>query len=147
MDLPDEFAPADPEAVADAVSLLNAALGTPMAMASHIDGETYTLVGVDDRLDAGLTVGTEFETSETFCHCVYEGPDSVEVIPDIAQDDRVAGLPAHAELGLSSYLGVPLFRDGAFYGTLVACDTTPRSFTEEAVGHARTVARLVESAL
>ncbi|WP_158598780.1 GAF domain-containing protein [Haloarcula sp. Atlit-120R] len=142
-----EFAPDDIETVEDALALLNAALDTPIAMASHIEDEEYTLIGIDDHLDTGLDVGAEFETSETFCHCVYEGPKRAEMIPDIGADERVAGLPAHENLGLEAYIGVPLYRDDEFYGTLVVSDTAPREFTDEEIQHAKTVAKLIQSVL
>lgn len=147
MSLSDEFAPDDIETVEDALALLNAAIETPIAMASHIEGEEYTLIGIDDHLETGLGAGAEFETSETFCHCVYDGSKRAEIIPEISADARVAGLPAHENLGLESYLGVPLYRDGEFYGTLVSSDTEPREFTDEEIQHAKTVAKLIESVL
>jgi len=147
MSLSAEFAPDDTEAVEDALALLDAALDTPTAMASHIEDEEYTLIGIDDDLDTGLDAGAEFETSETFCHCVYEGPKRAEMIPEISADERVAGLPAHENLGLEAYLGVPLYRADEFYGTLVVSDTEPREFTDEEIQHAKTVAKLIQSVL
>jgi GAF domain-containing protein len=115
-------------------------------MASHIDGDDYTLIGASDGLDAGLEAGAEFETDETFCQCVY-GDGESEVIPDVGADDRVAGLPAHDAMGLQSYVGVPLHRDGSFYGTLVVSDTEPREFTDAEIEQARAAAHLVETVL
>lgn len=135
-----EFESADTETVEDALALLNAALDTPISMPSHIDGEEYTLIGIGDDFDTGLEAGAAFETSETFCHCVYNDQTGAEVIPNIGEDARVAGLPAHANLGLQSYVGVPLYRDGTFYGTVIACDTSPRDFADDDVQHAKPVA-------
>jgi GAF domain-containing protein len=115
-------------------------------MASHIDGEAYSLIGASEDLGAGLEAGTEFETEETFCRCVYADGE-VEIIPDVAADDRVAGLPAHEAMGLRSYVGVPLHHEGDFYGTLVCCDTDPREFTDQGIEHARAGARLLEAFL
>jgi GAF domain-containing protein len=139
-----EFALDETEAVEKALSLVNAALGTPIAMASHIEDEKYTLIGVDDHFSTGLDAGVEFETSETFCHCVYEEPKGEEMIPEIGADERVAGLPAHENLGLEAYLGVPLYQDNEFYGTLVIGDTKPREFTDKEIQHGRTVAKLIQ---
>ena len=144
--LPTQFAPERPDRVTDALDLLRAALDVPVTMASHIDGDDYTLIGASDGLDAGLEAGAEFETDETFCQCVY-GDGETEVIPDVGADDRVAGLPAHDAMGLQTYVGVPLHRDGSFYGTLVVSDTEPREFTDAEIERARAAARLVETVL
>ena len=146
MSLSTQFAPVDPDRIDDTLTLLRGALDYPVVMASHIDGEEYTLISASEDLGAGLEAGTEFETEETFCQCVYADGES-EVIPDVAGDDRVAGLPAHEAMGLRSYVGVPLHHEGEFYGTLVCCDTDPREFTEDEIEHARAAARLIEAFL
>jgi GAF domain-containing protein len=146
MSLTTQSAPAQPERIADVLDLVRAALDVPVTMASHIEGSDYTLIGASDDLGAGLEAGGEFETSETFCQCVYDDGE-IESIPDIGADERVAGLPAHETIGLESYLGVPLHRDGSFYGTLVASDTTPREFTDTEIEQAHAAAGLVETLL
>ena len=146
MSLTADSRPADEELLADALALATDALDVAVVMASHIEGDDYTVVGVHDTVDSGVEVGVAFDTSDTFCHCVYDD-EGVEVIDAVAADDRVAGLPAHEGMGLEAYIGVPLYSDGEFYGTLAVCDTEPRTFDEADRRNARTLGRLVETAL
>ncbi|HVJ46796.1 MAG TPA: GAF domain-containing protein, partial [Luteolibacter sp.] len=70
------------------------------------------------------------DISYSFCRFVVEG-GAPFVVEDARQDPRVHENPAVTELGVVSYLGMPISTlDGYILGSLCAAGTSPRQWSE-----------------
>ena len=79
---------------------------------------------VRDEIAFGLTPGGELEVGTTICDEIRRSGRAV-VIDHVAEDDDFRGHPTPAQYGFQSYISQPIFRDGAFFGTLCAIDPRP----------------------
>lgn len=84
---------------------------------SKIDGDRYTVISCVVPDTFKVSVGDEFKLTDTYCDFTYQqrGPVAIE---HIAENDRLNKHPAYIQLGLESYIGIPVFCGGEPYGTL-----------------------------
>ena len=89
----------------------------------------------------------ETPLSQSFCKFV-RAADAPFVVCDAEGDQRVAGNPIIAELGLRAYLGCPIhLPDGRPVGALCVIDQTPRSWTKFEIEQLRRIASYVDDAI
>ena len=108
--------------------LAAALLGTPISMITLIDRERQFFLSRTGFPDAIKDL-RQTPLTHSFCkHAVVHGEPFV--VTDARNDPRVSDNPAVTELGVVSYLGMPLLtRDGVIFGTLCVIGTEPRDWT------------------
>ncbi|KTS97584.1 histidine kinase [Pseudomonas oryzihabitans] len=119
--------------------------GLKFAAVAEVSAERWIACAVHDRLDYGLTVGTELELEATFCDHVRSSHDAV-IIADVAQDATYCDHPLPQRYGWKSYLSLPVFRpNGTFFGTLCGFDRQPAPLLEQpaVIGSLEGFARLL----
>ncbi|WP_167768523.1 PAS domain-containing protein [Haloarcula amylovorans] len=109
-------------------------LGTEYATLSRVDDAEYVFEAVAAPHDTNVQSGERVPLEVTNCERVVETEQPL-VLPDVQADaPELAARAGNVELGISCYLGVPVFVDGHVTGTLCFYDTHARSeFTEQAV--------------
>ena len=127
-----------------AVELATDVLGTPVSLLSLVDGERQFF-----KAQRGLTgwAATDRGTplSHSFCRHVV-ATDDVLRIADARTDERVKGNGAIGDLGVISYLGVPVHAPGGeVLGSLCAIGPEPRDWSERDARCLANIARGVES--
>ncbi len=111
------------------------ALDTPVSLVTIVTDDRQVFSGACG-LPPACDESRETPLSHSFCqHAVRERRPLV--IRDAREDPRVADNPAIRELGVISYLGVPLFgHEGEILGAFCVIDTKPRDWS---LGDLRTV--------
>ena len=113
-------------------------LGADAAVVSLL-GDVETVVS-GEGLPSG-SLGVQLPLSESLCAVVVSGGATPLVVPDAAQDPRVAGLPAVAAGRVAGYVGVPLVAfDGSVVGALAVSSRTPRTWADGDVALLRQLA-------
>lgn len=98
-------------------------LDLDIGIVSRVQGSDYTVRTVHAP-DAAIESGDQYDLESTYCKGVIE-TDAVCSFTDAVADGKETH-PAYRELGLESYIGVPLVVDGERYGTLSFSDPTTR---------------------
>ena len=113
--------------------------GLDLGIISRVDGEDYVVEYVSGP---GVEVGTTFEVGKTYCALTVDEGDVVAI--DHMGVSAYSGHPCYAELGLESYIGVPLMVSGARYGTVNFSSAWPhaRGWTIHDADYMRHVAGL-----
>ena len=121
-----------PEPVFDRITRLASRLhGTPLALVTVLDDRLQFAKSC--VVPAAWPAARETPVQDSFCRYVVSSGDVVR-IDDARDDTRISARPAVTELGLRSYLGVPLrSNDGHVLGTLCVGDLVPRHWTDPEV--------------
>ena len=123
-------------------SLTCTLLRTPVAIVSLVDSDRQffkSAVGLAEPWASKR----ETPLSHSFCKHVV-GDERPLVVPDARSHPVVCENPGIDELGVESYVGIPLFSPGgAAIGSLCAIDTKPREWTEHEVQTLSDLAELV----
>jgi len=127
------------------------------AAASLVGMEVVFLGGLSDRRFTfekvhataqwpGVEQGRSAERSDSFCHRLLAGAPSTT--SDAERDPAYADTPIRAELGISSYVGVPV-RDagGQVVATLCGIDRNNVDVPEETIEVLRQLARVISTHL
>lgn len=122
-------------------------LGADVSFLAEFQGEEKVIRHVQggEGEDAGaLVAGMRFPLESTYCHRVACG-ELPEAIYDAAADPRVRDLPITTQLGIRSYIGVPLRLPGRVpLGTLCCINfEAPPSQQDRDLGLVRFLAELV----
>lgn len=114
------------EAVGRALDAARELLDMDIAYFSEFSGGEQVIRAVRGDQDAvALTAGTTIPLEETFCRRMLSG-QLANAVPDTAGDPVTRALPATAEAGIGSYIGVPLeLSDGRVYGTFCCAASAP----------------------
>lgn len=94
----------------------------------------------------GLDEGRSTERTDSFCHRMLEGaPSSTS---DAANDEHYRDAPVRQELGISSYVGVPVRdQDGVVVATLCGVDRNGVEVSDEGIRVLRQLAEIVSAHL
>jgi len=109
--------------------------------------DTFTFAKVHIHSDwPGLVEGATADRTDSFCHRLLEGaPSSTS---DAANDPHYQDAPVRRELGIQSYVGVPVRdEEGAAVGTLCGIDRKGVVVSDEAVRVLRQLAEIVSAQL
>ncbi|RYD30592.1 MAG: response regulator [Verrucomicrobiaceae bacterium] len=114
-------------------------LNVPVSLISIIDRDRQFF-----KSQCGLTdtsaKGRETPLSHSFCKYVVEFSEML-VVEDAEVHPVVRGNPAISELGIRSYLGVPVYNDGGDpVGSFCAFDFKPRAWSEQDIGIVKALA-------
>ena len=119
------------------------ALGMPVAFVSRFTEGRRVVEAVDGACPVPISPGDSHAAEDTYCQRIVDG-GLPQVIPDTAQNAVTAGLPVTHELGIGSYVGVPiLLPDASVYGTLCAYADTARPVDERDGALLQLVARTI----
>lgn len=109
-----------------AVEAARAYLGADVGFLAEFDrGEKVIRHTAGEADAAGLPVGRRFALQGTYCSRIASG-ELPTVVDDARNDDRVSALPITAELGIDTYIGVPVSAaNGRVFGTLCCTNFDP----------------------
>ena len=99
-------------------------LGLDIGIVSRIQDSDYTVEAAHAPA-ADIEAGDQFDLESTYCAEVVSS-DAVSSFADAESDGRETH-PAYQELGLESYIGVPLVVDESRYGTVNFSSPTTRT--------------------
>ena len=117
--------------------------GMGFAAIARVTEDRWVACAVRDEIAFGLTAGGELEVATTICDEIRASGQAV-VIDHVAEDQAYCGHPTPARYGFQSYISQPIFRDGAFFGTLCAIDPKPAQVrTPETMGMFKLFADLI----
>lgn len=103
--------------------------GMGYAVVARVTADRWVACAVADDINFGLPVGGELKVETTLCSEIRDHHRSV-VIDHVAADPVYSNHPTPAMYGLQSYIAVPIFRRGEFFGTLCAIDPAPAPLTD-----------------
>ncbi|MFP5322226.1 MAG: SpoIIE family protein phosphatase [Acidimicrobiia bacterium] len=117
-------------------------LGTPVGLVSLVDDQAQHFAAELGLGEPGNPMGGT-PLSHSFCqHVVVD--DAPLVVSDARLDDRLAGHPAIADLGVIAYCGVPIRdHEGHVLGSFCAIDTEEHAWSAGDVEVLRTLAEAV----
>jgi len=112
---------------------------------SHIDGTSYRVVRSVTPPDITLSDNTRFDLADTPCKITCEANDPV-AFEDMSTDEAMRTHPAYTQMGLCSYIGIPIKPEGVLYGTLnfSSPQARQRQFSEVDVDALRLMASWIE---
>ncbi|OSO94565.1 hypothetical protein B9H04_14035 [Halorubrum ezzemoulense DSM 17463] len=111
-------------AVAELLSLARDYVELDVGIFSRVEDETYTVESVADRTGTYETEAT-FDAAEAVCAATLGGnPTEPVAFADVTETEYAASSAAE---GVDAYIGVPVFVDGASYGTVAFFSEEPRS--------------------
>ncbi len=129
-----------------ALSTAATLLGMEVVFVAGIDEEKLRFERVAGRAWPGLQEGLVTDRTDSFCHRMLSG--AAPATYDAASDPAYAGTPARKQLGVCSYVGVPIRRpDGSVAGTLCGIDRGHVAVDEAAVGVLRELAGIIAACL
>lgn len=131
----------------DVLELAAHVTGMRCVVAARVTDRVWLAVDAVDRARYGVSVGEVLDARLTFCHEVRETCAPV-FFSDAERDPDVRDSPLPGQLGMRSYVAVPLYtHDGELFGTLCAFDPEPRPVTPAVVDAMQRLANLYGSAL
>ncbi len=98
--------------------------GMGFAAVARVTPDRWVALAVRDEIEFGLAPGGELDVSTTLCHEVRLSGQAV-VIDHVDEDEIFRLHPTPKMYGLQSYISVPIFHQGEFFGTLCAIDPRP----------------------
>ena len=133
------------EAARAIFELIHDLFGLRICILSRIDLEANTLTVLDasDKVGLGVASGMVVPADEMPCDYVVRSASAMRHT-DLSDHPVFSRLPICAQLGVRSYIGVPLRRsDGTVWGTLAATDTAVHETTDAHLQTLGVLARLV----
>ena len=112
------------ERVRRALALTTTLLGYDIGILSRVADETYTVVACHAP-DVDLEPGATFSLEDTYCSLMLATGELL-AIEHMGQSEHHRH-PCYAAFELESYAGVPVYREGAIWGTLNVSSPAPRS--------------------
>lgn len=133
------------EAIATALDIVMQRVGIRTAFLTRIGIGQLDILHVHNDDGCPITAGATVPLENVYCQYV-RATDAPVVIPNSALDARVQQLPVRTELGMASYIGVPIhLHTGELFGTLCGTDPDPHVFNPEHVELMRVLAQRLAS--
>ena len=126
--------------------LLVSRLEVDSAVMTRVTGLGYEAIwwATRDDVPPGPDV---LDPTRTYCARVLEEPGRTLVIRNAPADPGYHGHPAHTDLNIQAYIGVPLRRSDAAIGVLSVQHSTPRAFTRNDVVLANLVGNVLSKVM
>lgn len=123
-------------------------LDAPVSLVSVIQvSRQRQFVSAACGLDISNDKARAFPLDESICNFVYELNQSL-VIPDLLADPRTKNMMSVKQLGLKSYVGVPIHAiDGNVIGSLCCISREVRAWTSKDVGRLKRLAQSVDDVI
>jgi signal transduction histidine kinase len=112
------------DAISSILGVVCRTTGMGFAAVARVTEDRWVACAVRDEIGFGLAVGGELAVATTICHEIRNSGRAV-VIDHVDEDGAFCGHPTPARYGFQSYISVPIFHDGEFFGTLCAIDPRP----------------------
>ncbi len=114
----------------EALALATDVLGLGIGILSRIEAESYTIESVYSP-GVDLAPGQVFDLSQTYCDLTLASNDVVAI--EHMGRSEYKDHPCYKAFGLEAYIGIPVYVDGAVYGTLSFSSAAPKAtpFSEE----------------
>ena len=117
--------------------------GMGFAAVARVTQDRWIACAVRDEIRFGLQPGGELEVATTICSEIRDSGQPV-VIDHVAEDGAFCGHPTPAMYGFQSYISMPIFCAGRFFGTLCAIDPRPAKLKRpETIGMFKLFAELI----
>lgn len=131
------------EAIPNILEVVCRITGLGFAAVARVTEARWLACAVRDEINFGLTAGGELQVETTICDEIRDTGQPV-VIDHAAQDVVFCNHPTPKMYGFQSYISVPIYRSGRFFGTLCAIDPEPAKVnTPETLGMFRLFADLI----
>lgn len=98
--------------------------GMGFAAVARVTEDRWIACAVRDEIAFGLQPGGELEVKTTICDEIRQSGEGV-LIDHVAEDPRFRDHHTPRQYGLQSYVSVPIWLKGQFFGTLCAIDPNP----------------------
>ena len=116
-----------------------------IAILSRIEGEQYTVEQCVCPDGVQINAGDSFDFSATYCSvtCLANKPVAIE---HVGKSDELGHHPAYRQLGLESYIGIPVRCNGKLFGTLnfSSAKPYPRQFRDIDIDSLQLMASWIE---
>ncbi|GGP26009.1 GAF domain-containing sensor histidine kinase [Silvimonas amylolytica] len=106
--------------------------GMGFAAIARVTSDRWIACQVKDDIGFGLAAGGELVVETTICHEIRQHQELV-VIDDVDADPLYATHHTPQLYGLKSYISIPIYHHGEFFGTLCAIDPHPHKLNTPAV--------------
>ncbi|GAC1558048.1 MAG: hypothetical protein NVS2B7_33140 [Herpetosiphon sp.] len=138
----------DSHQIADLLALIAESLAFDLAFVSRLDGCNLYVDQVADRGGIGLETGTIVPLPTTYCASLLDGRLPGLAIEDTLADPHFATLYPTVELGVRSYVGVPMVDDeGIVRGTLCVLHREARQIDMSEIVVLSLAARVVQQVI
>lgn len=108
------------------LNVVSRVTGMRFCAVARVTKDRWIACSVKDDAGFGLAPGQELEIKTTLCDEVRDNKEVV-VFEHASRDERYCDHHTPRIYGLQSYISVPIFRRGEFFGTLCAIDAAPAS--------------------
>jgi hypothetical protein len=115
--------------------------GMEVVFLSGITPTTFTFLRVHGDAYPSVVDGASSARSDSFCHRMLDGAPSIT--SDAAIDPAYADVPFRAEIGIRSYIGVPVETAAGVIGTLCGIDSRTIPQPEDALVILRALAGVI----
>jgi signal transduction histidine kinase len=131
------------DAIPNILEVVCRTTGLGFAAVARVTEHHWVACAVRDEIAFGLQPGGELQVETTICDEIRNSGQLV-VIDHAAEDEVFCNHPTPKMYGFQSYISVPIYRAGQFFGTLCAIDPRPaRLNTPETVGMFKLFASLI----
>jgi signal transduction histidine kinase len=131
------------DAIPNILEVVCRTTGLGFAAVARVTEHHWVACAVRDDIAFGLQPGGELQVETTICNEIRDSGRLV-VIDHASEDEVFCNHPTPKMYGFQSYISVPIFRAGQFFGTLCAIDPKPaRVNTPETVGMFKLFADLI----
>lgn len=129
--------------IGDLLHEVREALGLPVAYVSRFAGDHGIIEAVDATCPVPFAPGDTRAAEDTYCRRIVDGK-LPQAIPNTSANSVAAALPITRELGIGSYVGVPiLLPDGTVYGAVCAYAPDARPVDDRDTAMLHLVARSI----
>jgi signal transduction histidine kinase len=131
------------DAIPNILEVVCRTTGLGFAAVARVTEHHWVACAVRDEIAFGLQPGGELQVETTICDEIRDSGQLV-VIDHASEDNAFCDHPTPKLYGFQSYISVPIYRAGRFFGTLCAIDPKPaRLNTIETVGMFKLFADLI----
>jgi signal transduction histidine kinase len=120
------------DAVPAILEVVCRATGLRFAAVARVTEDNWTACAVRDEIAFGLQPGDELAIATTLCDEVRDRREAI-VIDHVDEDALFSGHPTPKIYGFQSYISMPIFRNGEFFGTLCALDPLPARLSDPTI--------------
>ena len=131
------------EAIPNILEVICRTTGLGFAAVARVTEDRWIACAVRDQIAFGLQPGDELKVETTICDEIRNHGEPV-VIDHVREDDLFCNHPTPQMYGFQSYISMPIFSGGRFFGTLCGIDPKPaRLNTPETRGMFKLFAELI----
>ncbi|MBB4634732.1 GAF domain-containing sensor histidine kinase [Longimicrobium terrae] len=104
--------------------------GLRLVLVARVTQDAWTAAAVLDQMEFGLNVGDQLDVTTTLCSQVRDTREPV-IIEHASEDPDYCGHPTPRMYGFESYIALPIYRNGEYFGTICGLDSNPATLRDE----------------